>query len=526
MPTKNVFDSISKHSHFNKGREVWRENLRLTALAADQVRSSLGPNGAYKMVTYNRGPEKIVKVTKDAVPVLEELAIQQPALAVLAEAAKMQRQEIGDGVTSFVVLASALLKKADELMTKKVHPNVILEGYLEASKRALKTIEATATKLNKNGFESALETVDCGRGILTTQLRRSLVEASRIVTKDSKMDKKRIRLVRKQGAQTSETRLIKGIIIKKIKLHKNMPDDVRNPRVAVTSGRIGINRVEVKMPGQGPFNMKLDIQTPEQLNSCQEAEREQKRTALGKLDEFGVNVLFCQQPIDTFSKSMLLDMGILAFGSVDREDCALISAAVGANLVGSLADLREVDVGAAEGLTVEKLGPDEIVTLAVPKYATFLLRGSTLQAFDELELVIQNALTLLKMRVEDPHIVPSCGATEMRISQELRSFALQFSGRQQLAVTSFSEALREIPRCLAENNGVNPDDALAQLEKLQADGIFNYGICSDGSCRAVCFELSEIKSSVIKRAYEFVALMLRVDEQISRKEIVKFHKKQ
>ena len=84
-----MFSPGQKHL---KGMDAWRTNLRLTALAADQIRSSLGPNGAYKMVTYNRGPEKIVKVTKDAVAILQELAIQYPTLVVLSEAAKIQRQ--------------------------------------------------------------------------------------------------------------------------------------------------------------------------------------------------------------------------------------------------------------------------------------------------------------------------------------------------------------------------------------------------------------------------------------------------
>src|SRR6202142_973295 len=46
------------------GKEVWRENLRTTIYAADKIRSNLGPKGAYKLITYNRGPEKVIKITK------------------------------------------------------------------------------------------------------------------------------------------------------------------------------------------------------------------------------------------------------------------------------------------------------------------------------------------------------------------------------------------------------------------------------------------------------------------------------
>src|SRR6266581_1571922 len=47
------------------GKEVWRQNLNFASLAAFKIGSSLGPKGAYKLVTYHRGPEIVMKVTKD-----------------------------------------------------------------------------------------------------------------------------------------------------------------------------------------------------------------------------------------------------------------------------------------------------------------------------------------------------------------------------------------------------------------------------------------------------------------------------
>ncbi len=526
MLAKNITPNLSRHSNFSKGKDIWNNTLHLTALAAQKVRSSLGPNGAYKMVTYNRGPERIVKVTKDAVPILEELAIQYPTLALLSEAAKQQRQEIGDGVTSFVILASSLLKKADELIAKKVHPNIILDGYSEAAKEAVRIIEISSEKLERDYLQRTLENVDCGRGLLTAELRNNLVESSEIVNAGGAMDKTRIRIIRKKSGEASETELIKGIILKKAKLHPNMSDEIENPRIVATSGRIGLNRVEIKMPGEGRFNMKFNIENQVQLTSHLEAEKEIKRLSLEKLNRLGVNALFCQQPIDNFVKSKLLEMDVLAFDSVDREDLISVSKAAGANLICSIDDLQEHDVGQAEKLRIENFSPEEIVELTVPGYATFILRGSTAQVLDELELLIRNSLALLQISVEDRKVVPSCGAMEARIARELKQFALKFGGKEQLAVDGFAEALMEIPRCLAENNGANPGDTITQLVNFHSEGYSNYGVRLDGSCGTVGFELSQAKSVLIKRAYEFVSLLLRIDAQITRKEIVKFHKKQ
>ena len=138
---KNI---ISSRYHRTTGKEAWRENLRYAIFAADKVRSSLGPKGAYKMVTYNKGPERVVKVTKDAVAILDELAIQYPPSVIISESAKMQREEAGDGVATFVIFVSALLKKADELLTLGIHPNTIIHGYSLATNKALEIIDRQA----------------------------------------------------------------------------------------------------------------------------------------------------------------------------------------------------------------------------------------------------------------------------------------------------------------------------------------------------------------------------------------------
>jgi chaperonin GroEL (HSP60 family) len=95
-----------------------------------------------------------------------------------------------------------------------------------------------------------------------------------------------------------------------------------------------------------------------------------------------------------------------------------------------------------------------------------------------------------------------------------------------LAVASFAEALMEIPICLALNNGLDVNSTIGELTKKHAEGFIRTGVGPNGCDEAVCTELSEVKASIIKRAYEATTLMLRVDEQISykQKETPKWHK--
>jgi chaperonin GroEL (HSP60 family) len=269
----------SKWDHV-KGIEAWRSNLRITTSAIEKVRSSLGPNGAYKMVVYNRGPEKVVRITRDAIPVLEEFAIQFPVVTVISEAAKIQRRELGDGVTQFAIFSAALLKRADDLISKGVHPNLILNGYQEAAKEALRIIETGSRNLQEHELGKILETVDCGRHLLTIETRAMVLKAYALAAEDGKLNEDKIRITRKPGGIVSESKLINGIMIKKGKLHPNMPDIVENPKIVVTSGRIGVNRLELKMKNEGATPIKLEINSTNNLTDYQEAEKERKTEML------------------------------------------------------------------------------------------------------------------------------------------------------------------------------------------------------------------------------------------------------
>jgi hypothetical protein len=56
--------TISRKYQRLTGKDIWRQNLHQTIFAANRIRSTLGPQGAYKLVSYNRGPEQVIKITK------------------------------------------------------------------------------------------------------------------------------------------------------------------------------------------------------------------------------------------------------------------------------------------------------------------------------------------------------------------------------------------------------------------------------------------------------------------------------
>ncbi len=160
---------LKEGSSENKGREAQKNNIQAAKIIAEIVRSSLGPRGMDKMLVDSLGD---VTITNDGATILKEIDVQHPAAKMLVEISKTTDSEVGDGTTSAVVLAGALLENAESLLTQNVHPTVIVDGYRKASRKALQYLKEIAEEVTAND-----------KSILTKIARTSM--QTKIVRKDS-----------------------------------------------------------------------------------------------------------------------------------------------------------------------------------------------------------------------------------------------------------------------------------------------------------------------------------------------------
>src|SRR5919201_2955405 len=128
-----------------KGNPAQRNNINAAKTIAEVVRTSLGPRGMDKMLVNSLGD---VTITNDGATILKEIDVQHPAAKMMVEISKATDNEVGDGTTSIVVLAGSLLEKAEELITKNVHPTVVVQGFKKASQKAIETLREIAIKVD------------------------------------------------------------------------------------------------------------------------------------------------------------------------------------------------------------------------------------------------------------------------------------------------------------------------------------------------------------------------------------------
>ena len=503
------------------GRDAQRNNILAGKIVAETVRTTLGPKGMDKMIVDSLGD---VIVTNDGVTILEEMQIEHPAAKMLVEVAKTQENEVGDGTTTAVVLAGELLKNAEILLDKNIHPTVISKGYRIAAEEAQKILDAISEKVTEKDdkvLKSIAITAMTGKGAEANKelLAGLTVKAVKQVMDEMDggvdIDMDNIKLEKKVGGGTEDSELIQGIVLDKERVHSGMPKFVTNGKVALIDSALEIKNTET--------DAKIQITDPNQMQNFIDQEEKMLKGMADKVIESGANVIFCQKGIDDIAQHYLAKAGIFACRRVKQSDMQKLARATGARVVTNLKDLSSADLGKA-GTVIEKKVGDEGMTYVQdcknPKAVTVLVRGGTEHVADEIERAVKDALGDVSASLKVGKVVAGGGAVEVELAKKLREFANKSSGREQLAIMAFAESMEVIPRTLAENAGLDPIDMLTDLkakhdkgEKWAGLDVFKGKVID--SWKNGVIEPLKIKTQAIKSSSEVTELILRIDDIIA-----------
>lgn len=120
------------------GQDVRTANVTAALAVANIVKTSLGPVGLDKMLVDDIGD---VLITNDGATILSQLEVEHPAARVLVDLAQLQDNEVGDGTTSVVIIASELLRRGNEMVKSGIHPTTIMTGFRLALKESVSYIK-------------------------------------------------------------------------------------------------------------------------------------------------------------------------------------------------------------------------------------------------------------------------------------------------------------------------------------------------------------------------------------------------
>jgi len=504
-----------------KGRDAQKNNIAAAKLVAELVKTSLGPRGLDKMLVDSLGD---VTITNDGATILKEIDAQHPAAKMMVEISKTIDTEVGDGTTSSVIFAGALLEKAEKLLEKDVHSTVIIDGYEAASAKALELLVELAKvikpddresliKIAKTSMQSKLVSED------SVPLSKLVVDAIlKIVEIDGdkhSVDLDNLKVEKKAGGSIDDTSLINGIVLDKEIVHSGMPTKIEKAKIALVNAALEVEKTEM--------SAEIRISDPTQMQQFLEEENKMLKSMVDKVHSIGANALICQKGIDDIAQHYLSKHGILSVRRVKESDMTKLAKATGGRISTNLDDISANDLGSAEIVQQKKVESDKWVFIEGcknPRSVTVLIRGGSQRVVDEVDRSLHDALMVVKDVVEKPSIVAGGGSPEAYLSTELNEWAGGYDGREQLAMKQYAEAFEIIPLTIAENAGMDPIDTIIALRANQSSGKQTMGINAKEGKIGNMFSLDiveplAVKEQIIKSATEAACMILRIDDVIA-----------
>ncbi|WP_297074340.1 thermosome subunit beta, partial [Thermococcus sp.] len=467
-----------------------------------------------------------IVITNDGATILDEMDIQHPAAKMMVEVAKTQDKEAGDGTTTAVVIAGELLKKAEELLDQNIHPSIIVKGYTMAAEKAQEILDKIAIKVNPDDEETLLKIASTSITGKSAEAHRELlaklaVEAVKQVAEKEdgkyRIDIDNIKIEKKPGESVDESELIRGVVIDKEVVHPRMPKRVEGAKIALIGDALEVKKTET--------DAKINITSPDQLFDFIEQEERMLKEMVEAIAKTGANVVFVQKGIDDLAQHYLAKYGIMAVRRVKKSDMEKLAKATGAKIVTNVKDLTSEDLGEAELVEQRKVAGENMIFVEGcknPKAVTILIRGGTEHVVDEVERALEDAIKVVKDVMEDGAILPAGGAPEIELSIRLDEYAKQVGGKEALAIEAFAEALKIIPKTLAENAGLDPVDIMVKVISEHKNKGLGIGIDVFEGKPADMLEKGiiaplRVPKQAIKSASEAAIMILRIDDVIAAK---------
>uniref|UniRef100_UPI00358FDC10 T-complex protein 1 subunit delta-like n=1 Tax=Myxine glutinosa TaxID=7769 RepID=UPI00358FDC10 len=531
MLEKQVHMAVGNKSSVFKDREkpaqIRLSNISAAKAVADAVRTSLGPKGMDKMIEDDKGD---VTITNDGATILKMIKVMHPAAKMLVELSKAQDIEAGDGTTSVVVIAGALLDACSKLLQKGIHPTIISESFQKAADKGVEVLEGMSQPMELSDRQTLLNSASTALNSKVVSQYASLLAPLSVdavmkvidpMTATS-VDLRDIRVINKLGGTVDDCELVDGLVL---------TQKIANAGIhRVEKAKIGLIQFCLSAPKTDMENQVV-VSDYTQMDRVLREERTYILNLVKQIKKSGCNVLLVQKSIlrDALSDlalHFLNKMKILVVKDIERDEIEFVSKTIGAKPIASVDHFIPEMLGSAELVEQVNLGTGKVVKFTgctiVGKTASIIIRGSNKLVLEEAERSMHDALCVIRCLVKKRALIAGGGAPEIELAVRLSEYARTLGGMEAYCVRAYAEALEIIPSTLAENAGLNPIVIVTELRNRHAQGEKTAGInVRKGGISNILEELVVqpllVSMSALCFATETVRSILKIDDVLSTK---------
>ena len=513
------------------GYDCVEMNSKAVSKIAQMLKSSLGPCGMDKIIV---DQDNKITMTNDGATILKEYVSKNKGcvMELLKQLSDAQESEIGDGTTSIIVFANALLRETLKLMKLGMHPVKISEGINNALTYVLDEMKTQfTTKLDKDINKKREMCMYAVKTALNSKIAKSFKDLNKVCVdalysvadlERMDVDLEKINIKTIKGGVIDQTELLKGVL-----LEKEVVGEEKLLRVLKEKKEIKICLLACPFePPKLKTKSKLLISTAEEYKKLSEYERETFIKMIDKVKSIGIDLVLCQWGFDDEATSMLIEQGLPAVRWVGGHELGHIAALTDAKIISRFDFLTEDCIGKAM-IKISKVGTETQKFIYIRKennvISTILIKSSNKFLSEEIERSVDDALCAARNVLVADEIVYGGGSLEINLYKRLNNYddesghILTLLGSEDHACfRAFSNALLEIPIALAENAGYENEyveEILKDKSTKKHLGIGIKGTQNDMKTENV-FESLRSKKKQYTMAVDFVCSILKIHQVI------------
>uniref|UniRef100_A0A3P8PGI6 T-complex protein 1 subunit beta n=1 Tax=Astatotilapia calliptera TaxID=8154 RepID=A0A3P8PGI6_ASTCA len=550
--------NIFKHGADEEKAETARLSSFIGAIAiGDLVKSTLGPKGMDKILL-GGGKSGTVTVTNDGATILKAIGVDNPAAKVLVgqasktevklslqdgppppsfrsgvwnyfgfhvtydpeDMSKVQDDEVGDGTTSVTVLAAELLREAELLIARKIHPQTIISGWRKATQAAREALRDAAVDHSNDPARFQEDLLNIARTTLSSKLLThhkdhfAKLAVNAVMRLKGSGNLEAIHIIKKLGGSLTDSYLDEGFLLDK-KIGVNQPKRLENVNILIANTGMDTDKIKI-------FGSRVRVDSTAKVAEIELAEKEKMKEKVDRILKHGINCFINRQLIYNYPEQLFAQAGVMAIEHADFAGIERLALVTGGEITSTFDHPELVKLGHCKLIEEVMIGEDTLIHfsgVAMGEACTVVLRGATQQILDEAERSLHDALCVLAQTVKEPRTVYGGGCSEMLMAKVVSDLANRTPGKESVAMESFAKALRMLPTIIADNAGYDSADLVAQLRAAHQENKTTFGLnMSDGTVGNMvdlCItESFQVKRQMLLSASEAAEMILRVDNII------------
>lgn len=450
---------------------------------AKAVGTTLGPKGGNVALDKSWGTPQIVN---DGVTIAKEIDLEDKfenmGAQIVKEAASKTNDLAGDGTTTAVVLARAVVNEGLKNISAGTNAMILRGGLEKATDAVVKEIAKFAKKISSKEEKIQVATISAQNkevGELIAEAMEKVGEAGVITVDESKGSN--IELEYKEGMQFDKGYLSPYFVTNAEK----MESVLENPYILITDSKIS------NMQDMLPLLENLMKVSKDLVIISDDVDGEALATLVVNKLRGVLNVLAIKAPgFGDNRKALLEDISILTGASLISEEMGkkingvtvedlgradrVISDKDSTTVVGGKGNEAEIKDRVKmiqtqienETSTYEKEKLQERLAKLSGGVAVVKVGAATEAELKELKLRVEDAVNATKAAVEEG-IVPGGGIAFLRARKALKE--LQLDGDEQVGVTILEKALEQPIRMIIKNTGGDDGKVMAEIERRSKD---------------------------------------------------------